>query len=415
MTKNADQYAIEQARLRNQQGLEPSTNEDDDLHIDAPQIDTPAINAEVFRDVEPMLFRGFLHVAAEINGVHFVFKSLNHHEFEHLTLTTAVGNSYQAIQGFYNRFLAYGVFMVDGINILPDRESHIEELASFFAEMNEHGRRKVIYELSEINRRAAQAVVLTEVFTMEPVSRLRWAQVQGLDLTSTAITGVEGTSRLGLNWGQFAWRAINFLEDAKEVAEREWENAKFVASAMAGKGMSKVYSQDKQRRKNEHDDKLARRDKILRFALLGEGAETSSTGGAMKVARTVEELATQLERDLKGEKDWHDQVVDAHEQRIQQERQAQMERIHQIRAEYDAKYGDVALLGQTALNGLTPAEADARVTRKRQLMAQQFASRQVLPELHDPKVGNFMDKWHGPAEGQSKFRGLSIPKDDGER
>jgi hypothetical protein len=41
------------------------------------------------------------------------------------------------------------------------------------------------------------------------------------------------------------------------------------------------------------------------------------TAGALPpvivMARTVEDLATQLEKDLSGEKDFHDQVVDAHE------------------------------------------------------------------------------------------------------
>lgn len=413
MTERADQYAIEQSRLRNEQGVAPPQG--DDLHIEPPKIEAPTVNPAVFRDVEGILFRGFIHVAATINDVHFVFKSLNHHEFEWLAMFSASRSDYKAVQAFYNRFLAFGVLMVDGVNLLPDRASHIDELIEFFSDLNEQGRQKVIYELSAINRRASQAVILTEAFAYEPLSRLRWAQVHGLDLTSTAITGVEGTTQLGLNWGQLAWRALNYFEDSKDVAEREWENAKFVASSMAGKGMSKVYSQDKQRRKDEQEERLARRDQILRLALLGEGAKNEKSNPNMQVARTVEELTTQLERDLKGEKDWHDEVVDAHEQRVQQQRLAHTERIQAMRQEYSTKFGDAPILGQTAMNGLSQAAVREQIERKRQLMAQRFASRQVLPEFVDPKMSDFMEKWHGPVDGAAKFRGLSIPKDDEER
>jgi hypothetical protein len=39
--------------------------------------------------------------------------------------------------------------------------------------------------------------------------------------------------------------------------------------------------------------------------------------GTYQVARTVAELSSQLERDLRGEQDWHDRVIQSHEQRLQ--------------------------------------------------------------------------------------------------
>src|ERR1700744_5392191 len=105
-------YDQDQARLRGE-----FEGEGDDLHVESFKI--PEVNPEIYKDVEPLLFRGFLHIPGEINGVRFVFKSLNQHEFSMLNLMNPKEDvSHKAIQRFYSMFLAYGVFMVDHDNIL---------------------------------------------------------------------------------------------------------------------------------------------------------------------------------------------------------------------------------------------------------------------------------------------------------
>lgn len=424
MTNATDRYAIEQSGLRNRGGGAVPTPREDEIHIDPPKPTAAEINPELFKDIEPLLFRGFLYAPAVINDVTFVFKSLNHHEFERIGFHSGTqGTGYAVTQRHYNLFLAYGVYMVDGVNVLANREDWLHELTKFFAELNDVSRRKVIYELSEINRRAAQGVILTEAYAMEVMSRLRWAQVRGLDLTSIGISGIDGTQSIGMNWAQLTWRALNYYEDQKETAEREWENAKFVASAMAGKGMSKVHAQDKRRREEEQEARIDRRDKIIRLALLGEVPEKEGQGYTMQVARTVEELADQLERDLRGERDWHDEVVAAHETRVRQERNAKIERLRTMQADYEERYGDAPILGGTDLSGLSQAEVKERIERRRQFMAQRMAARQVRPEfteLQDPRMHRFMEKWHGAGTDQKDLgvhvtdrpRGLSIPRKD---
>jgi len=128
------------------------------------------VNPEVYGDVERILFRGFLTVAGEINGVPFVFKSLNHHEFELLRMT---GGMYETVgdtpDSFWNRFLAYGVLMVDGANVLSDRERWIPEITTTFGTLPAAAKARVIRYLSEINRRASDAITLTEAYSMEIV------------------------------------------------------------------------------------------------------------------------------------------------------------------------------------------------------------------------------------------------------
>src|SRR5665213_93615 len=109
-------YDQDQERLRGQ-----SEGEGDGLHVESFKI--PEVNPEIYKDVEPLLFKGFLHMPGEINEVQFIFKSLNQHEFSMLNLMNPKeAVSHKAVNRFYSMFLAYGVFMLGHDNILVDRD-----------------------------------------------------------------------------------------------------------------------------------------------------------------------------------------------------------------------------------------------------------------------------------------------------
>jgi hypothetical protein len=387
-------YNEAQERLRDNYDGDPSEG---DLRIEPPK--PMEVNPELFKDVEPLLFRGFLHVPAEINGVSFVFKSLNHHELEHLGMS-ANYDSAKGRQRFYTEFLARGVLMVDGVNVLAEQDSWVIEAAKLFDGLEDGARKKVIRYMSEINRRANRAVLITEAYCLENVSRLRWAQYRGLDLTSPAVTGLLGTPRLGLNWAQLTWRALNYFEDLRDKTEREWENAKFVASAMAGsKGMAQVNGRDKQRREQERTERMSRRDKVLRAALLGEDPRGEAKAGApMTVARTVEELANQLEKDLRGEKDWHDQVVEAHEKRAREEYQQRVQRLQAMQDSHVERFGPRPVMGGLdSFKGMTEQEVRTRIAKRQQQTAERLAqAKEDFPEAFDPKLAQFQNKWNKP-------------------
>ena len=387
MSDAASTYEAEQARLREEYDGKPQN----ELSITLPK--EPEVNPKVWKDVEPVLYRGFLTVAAEINKVYFVFKSLNHHEFDRLRLSINIQDGKKIPDEFWNLFLAYGVFMVDGVNILSTRESHLADLSDTFAHLPKHARTNIIRHLSEVNRRASQAVLLTEAYAMESVSRYRWMQLKGLDLTSTAVTGVEGSTSLGLNWAQQLWRAINLAEDRNEQHERDWENAKFVGSCFAGKGLSKVYAQDTERRRKDKEEKISRKDRLLRELILGEKTDAKTTvlpGMEITTARTVEELADQLEKDLKGDQDWHDRVIAEHERRIKEGYKARQKQQEAIALDNDQRFGSKNVLGGTDFQGLTQQEMEERVRRNKQLKAQE-AARQQVPM--DERTQGFLDKW----------------------
>jgi hypothetical protein len=119
----------------------------------------------------------------------------------------------------------------------------------------------------------------------------------------------------------------------------------------------------------------------------------TNKGAPIRVARTVEELANQLERDLKGEKDWHDLVVEAHERRASEDRERREQHIRELQQGFEDQYGPRQLVGQTSMQGLSAEEVKFQIQRRRQLTAQRLAQ-QVNPELSDPKMAEFSDKWN---------------------
>src|ERR1700743_2516469 len=80
-------------------------------NIKIPPPKDPEVNPEVYKDVIPLLMRGFLTQPAEIGDVPFLFKSLNHHEMEMVRLMGGYREDRPASNRFWDTFLAYGVFM----------------------------------------------------------------------------------------------------------------------------------------------------------------------------------------------------------------------------------------------------------------------------------------------------------------
>lgn len=363
--------------------------EGDQIQIEIPK--DPEVDPIVYKDVEPMLFRGFLVVSATINDVPIVFKSLNQHEFSLLSMLGGASDAPTA--RFWNLFLAYAVFLFDGQNVLADREAWLGHLADTFETMPKGARDRVVRHLSELNRRASNATRLTEAYVTEIQSRYRWAQLRGMEATNSSVTGIAGTGHLGMNWAQLTWRALNYYEDLREQVERDWDNAKFIGSCFAGKGLSKVYNQDNERRRKEREERFSKKDALLRHVILGQTIEsgTAQYGGVPLVhARTTEELSKQMAADLRGEQDWHDFVVQQHEQNARDAQVRKNRQLEELVEQRDKEYGSRQLVGSTDLTGLTRAEVDQRIAHQKAVQAQQAAQRIVLPDV---KEETFIRKW----------------------
>ena len=347
---------------------EEGTDEESAVEVDEDEA-FPQVNPKIYQGVESLLFHGFLTIAAEINDIPFVFKTLNHRELEQVNWV-AGGNG--ASPRYYNTFIAHSVFMLDGVNVLPKRDKTVREICQFLESSPDSVRNKVVQYLFTLNQRGVESVLLTQAYAMERYSRLRWAEQKGLSMLE--VSGIPGVEKLGLNYAQLTWRLLNSYQDMREAYDRDWDNAKFIGSCFAGKEIKKVYNQDKQRKKAEKSDQYAQKDKIIQKALLGvDVKDATQTRGRIQMAVTVAELTEQVRKAAAGEKDWHDEVVAAAENQA-------------LRA-YEAKQANIARMVQEASKieepilpsqGFSLQEVQQRAERFKQTQAQLAASR-VIP------------------------------------
>lgn len=379
----------------------------DKINITAPR--EPEVNPEVYTDwgVIDMLTHGFLMQPVDIGDVPFVFKSLNQHEFQMIRLLSGYQENRPLPPRFWDLFLAHMVLFADGQNMLVDRRKGLGQLVGMFRDLPNSARQRLVRQLSELNRKASNATMLVEVYATESSSRWRWAQTHGIDLSSSALTGIEGTDKLGLNYAQLTWRAINYYEDMRHRQDVEWENSKFIGGCFAGKGIQKIHNQDRDRHQKERDERWNRKDQLLRHVLFGEPLEADKRyGGAQVVivASTVEELADQVQRSLRGEKDWHDEVVSEYETRIRQNVASKQGQLQELVDQHRDEMHGKELVGQTNLAGLSPKDVAQRLQEQMRREAEIRARAAEGPPPLDETTSDRMSRWG--------LMGESLPQTD---
>ncbi len=316
-----------------------------------------------------------------------VWKNINQHEYTWLQWCYGDDASKPAFQC---AFLAAGVFMLDGQNLLQDRERCVRDLARLFAEMPPLARKQVIKGLAEINRRAGTATRLIEAYAMEASSRYRWAQLKGLDLAATSVTGVQGTDQLGLNWAQLLWRCLNYYEDVGEEAERGWDLAKFTGSCFTK--LTRIYQQEARRKRQRRIERIERKDLILRQVLLLEPESLSRTKSGQQyiVAHDERDLLVQMAQELRGEKDLHDRVVEETLARIQRQSREQQESLAALQRA-NALDTTAPVQVQTDMTGYTLAQIQEMNAQERQQAAQ--TSPLVDARFLDEATVRRMQRW----------------------
>lgn len=341
----------------------------------------------VWEELEKYLFTGFLVNPASVSDHSFVFKSLNHYEVKNIEfMKPAKSAPADAKSHFRNCFIAYSVFMVDGVNVLFERQRNINRLIKIISKIPPPVQEKIVAHLASLNARAHRLYPLTEVYVHENRSRYRWMQVQNIPVHAALATGIAGTDELGMNYSQQTWIALNRVLDRRDEMERDWSNAKFIGSCFAGKGVRAVDDRDRARLERERVEQEDKKMRVLHAYLnrLPTGEDPPQvtqlpdgrTATVVKkfAADSVEELADQLSAALSGEKDHHDVVV---ERRIKQLR----DRARAIETTRNRIYSmpvapGAAMAAQGALGGSRvlggKKEADAYIARIEAMRAEQI-------------------------------------------
>ncbi len=351
------------------------------------------IDEGVWAELEKYVFSGFLTSASLVQGRTFVFKTLNATEvrlIEYMRPYGATGP--EARSAFRGAFIAHSVFMVDGQNVLHDRPRHISRLVKAVGKLPSAVQAKVVENLTALNKKASRLFPLTEPYSYESRSRYRWLQMKGQPVHAPICTGIPGTDELGMNYCQQVWTAMNNIQDLREEMEKSWSNAKFIGSCFAGKGIRSIEERDRSRQEKERIDREEEKMKVLhaylnRVSGEPEPAETVQLpdGRQAEVARrfradSVEDLADQLSASLSGEKDFHDQVIEARERSLR----ARAEAIEESKRLY---YSRARALNEPALGGgsrVIGGKADAdQYLRRMELLRQEQA--EAMRRLSNPE------------------------------
>jgi hypothetical protein len=131
-----------------------------------------------------------------------------------------------------------------------------------------------------------------------------------------------------MNYAQRMWLAYNQVEDMRNQEHAVWQHAKFIASAHNPKGVRLVELKEKNRNQQENH---RRQDVLDRFyyksiGVLDEEDRLVDGRPIAKASKSVEELADEFHRWVKGDQDEHDRIVEGYKRAI-------LERHHQVKEE----------------------------------------------------------------------------------
>ena len=179
------------------------------------------------------------------------------------------------------RQLAYSTLYFNGSNMLDIRcDPVIRNLAQMYLKFPELVLKKLLTEVSLLSQWSTWALGHMYRFCLEPLSRSMWATYRTQPLNDDRLTGLPGTQKCGLTAHQRIFRRYNELLDERDVIDRSWDEARFIASASNPKGV-RVASQKADSARKEREVRERRvlagvdSDKIASFAdmeekLLGE-------------------------------------------------------------------------------------------------------------------------------------------------
>ena len=182
--------------------------------------------------------------------------------------------------------------------------------------------------LDGFSRRVTRALALVEAYCYEPYSRSLWR-------------GVVGTTPPAYNAVYRVWRAFNLAEDERTADFMQWEHTRMFVSSMSSKGAKHLLNEEKKLKQREQSRRnsvieqqvtrilsgsQAAEERVVTVTLDGETFEVPR----IMSAHTADELMGEMERAARGERDYHDKVVERYKDGIRS--RVETERSHRQEA-----------------------------------------------------------------------------------
>ena len=260
----------------------------------------------LYKDVEQFIRNGHLYHTFKIDGAHFTFRSLNPLELE-----TASRRPY-----FRAHCLGISLCEVEG---LPIPESLRHAVAQTFLNLPTPFVEEIFKAtILAFKQRGDRAFRLVESYCYEEFGRATWQNL-GRPFSPQRLKSANRIFR----W----WCVYNMNRDRHEEDERQWNHTRMIVSAMASKGAKKLYEDSERERDRQKEKRRRRIEETVNWVIQGDAPKEKvfiDFNGkkvevqSMNFAQTFDDLTTEMNRVFSGEKDYHDELVDAYYQRIRE-------------------------------------------------------------------------------------------------
>jgi hypothetical protein len=282
--------------------------------------------APFYEDVETLILNGFLSHSVRIKGISVSLRSLGPGDVVLLKARASSGLD----DDWKVWAIASAIWMVDGYCLL-DEVHAAPRLAKMIWRLPKYVREVLFSLVSGLFVRQGLALEATEAYCYESISRFRW-RAGGGQLPNMH-SGIPGVDRMGTNYVQRMWTFFNRVEDAQLEEDATWEGFKLVTSAMAPKGVKKIDTHDKERKKTEleHRQNVADRMFYTRMGVIKPQDEKTTVRPMLgNGSKSADDLVDEMKRWVTGEDDWHDQIVNEYKRKVseryEQEKQERQRR-----------------------------------------------------------------------------------------
>jgi len=284
---------------------------------------------DAYQILSDLVNKGFLVTSLDLDGQHFMFKTINEKEF-HLARMLSGSTSQPTYDNrFMRNFVALSLLGIGGRLFLENRD--IQAAYDVFMGIPSKVFTRILDELTDLRSQTSQAIRFMEGFSYTPGSRSMWKNLAGRLPCEEPFTGLPGTSKIGLNVVQEQWMYINRALDHEEEYSEKFSLALIVASAQNPKGAKMMWA--------KHDagmeELTGQRKKLAEKGTKDEVKRAWKPDGWAAPVDTAEDLIAELNRQMEGKKDRHDLFIENYLKSLrdaaESEARAAKERIEKIR------------------------------------------------------------------------------------
>lgn len=367
---------------------------------------TPEQRTGIYGDVQEMLVPGFLSATVRINDVVIALRSPSAADF--YLLNNRLGNDPLATEQQYKAWtVATCTWMVDG-QVIIGHQGAARKVYNMIFELPKHAMSVLFYQVFGLLTRARRSIDYIEAYSYEMSSRALWRQI-GSNFES--VSGIPGIETTGRNVVQQIWAAQNEAEDERIEQLNAWERAKMIAAPHAYKAIKRMNQSEEVRR----DEEEQRRQEVMdRAYYRAKGYairddEPIAANGLRFRSKSRDELAEEYKAWVRGEQDFHDQVVADYKRKIREGMMREIEAIHEQQEEFDRQ------VGQLQLPASAPQVVGYSAAQVREILSQRGGGRlaqqrQVLPD--GKRFRNF-NRFIKPDEKPSNFTANEVFRSEG--